>query len=418
MNHPAASKCRGLALTCLLLSVLSGCFLERAEQQAAEVEGAGTIKGTVKVTSDQKGSVIVLRYREVNGIFVQEERLMASSKGTYRFDVRPGDHFVAAFIDTNRDGLYQPGEHGFYHLDPLTVTVQSGEIVTVDPMTISGDPPEPPEDRVVVHEDTLKSHISNIGKVVPLADPKFDRKHYSMGMWRPVDFVEQVGAGLFMLQDFEEDKLPVVFVHGISGGPHDWESAIQAIDREQFQPWVLYYPSGIPLDIVARYFVQAIELMKNQYGFDRFAVAAHSMGGLVTRSFVKKFVELYPEQTDSLRFVLTVNSPIGGLKSAQKGVNLSPVVVPSWRDITPDSEFVQGLLEWSWPAEVPYHLVFSYKDGSSGDGTVSLNSQIPWSLQAEAVRTYGFNDDHVGTLDDETFLALFARILDDSVEVD
>ena len=31
--------------------------------------------------------------------------------------------------------------------------------------------------------------------------------------------------------------------------------------------------------------------------------------------------------------------------------------------------------------EVPYHLVFSYKDGSSGDGTVSLDIQIPWKLQ-------------------------------------
>jgi len=55
--------------------------------------------------------------------------------------------------------------------------------------------------------------------------------------------------------------------------------------------------------------------------------------------------------------------------------------------------------------------VFSYKTGGSNDGTVSLQSQIPLKLQAEAVRIYGFNQTHAEILNDPAFLELFHSIL-------
>ena len=68
-----------------------------------------------------------------------------------------------------------------------------------------------------------------------------------------------------------------------------------------------------------------------------------------------------------------------------------------------------------WPDKIPYHLVFSYKTGSSDDGVVHLQSQIPLKLQSEAVRMYGFKNTHAGTLNDATFLELFNMILADSL---
>jgi pimeloyl-ACP methyl ester carboxylesterase len=405
----------GVLLACLLLPGFSGCG-PKVRKQAKMVENAGVIDGTVAVASDQDGRVIVDLFRDRSGIFTLEQKVMLSSDGTFRFIVLPGPYGVAAFIDASQDGEFQRGEHGFFHLDPMIVTVQARETVTIAPMTISGDPPEMPDDLVV--EETLGRKLStkNIGKVLTLDDPIFTRENYSLGMWQPVRFLHEIGAGVFLLQPYHEDKLPVIFVHGIRGGPDDWAGVIEAMDSERFQPWVLYYPSGLRLSIVANYLVNAIEALRNLHEFDRFAVAAHSMGGLVTRSFVKQYVERYPDQAANLQFVMTVNSPMRGLKSARMGVNTSPVVVPSWRDIALESEFVEELLEWSWPSEVPYHLVFSFKEGSGGDGVVPLQSQIPWQLQEEAVRTYGFMNDHVGTLRDDSFLELFNQILEDSVE--
>jgi hypothetical protein len=91
-------------------------------------------------------------------------------------------------------------------------------------------------------------------------------------------------------------------------------------------------------------------------------------------------------------------------------------VVPSWRDIEPNSAFLQGIQSWKWPQEIPYHLVFSYNNGKSDDGVVPLESQIPQKLQSESTRMYAFNNDHVGTLNDNNFLALLNRILKDKIE--
>lgn len=43
---------------------------------------------------------------------------------------------------------------------------------------------------------------------------------------------------------------------------------------------------------------------------------------------------------------------------------------------------------------------------------VPLHGQIPWKLQTEAIRIYGFSNNHTGTLNGESFLEQFARILE------
>jgi len=101
---------------------------------------------------------------------------------------------------------------------------------------------------------------------------------------------------------------------------------------------------------------------------------------------------------------------------AASGVEFSPIVVPSWRDVEPGSDFLQGIHNWNWPKEIPYHLVISYTDGESGDGVVPLQSQSQLKLQSESVRMYVFNNDHVGTLSDKDFHAMFSNILTGRLE--
>ena len=81
--------------------------------------------------------------------------------------------------------------------------------------------------------------------------------------------------------------------------------------------------------------------------------------------------------------------------------------------MAPDREFLKGIHEWQWPKKLPYHLVFSFKDGEDGDGVVTMQSQLPNKLQSEAVEMYGFSNDHVGTLSDPRFLTLFNNLLAD-----
>jgi hypothetical protein len=103
-----------------------------------------------------------------------------------------------------------------------------------------------------------------------------------------------------------------------------------------------------------------------------------------------------------------------GMSSASNGVMYSPVVVSSWRDIAPGSEFLERIHTWKWPKTLPYHLVFSYINGESDDGVVSLDSQIPYKLQLEATGLFGFNSNHSGILKEKVFISRFNQILKSS----
>lgn len=402
-----------LVLTCLLIA-LPGCSLREIREQTETADKAGFIRGKVRLATDQKGLVNVLRFRDENNIPVLESQVVASEKGDFMFPVFPGDaHYIVAFIDANGDDRYQPGEHGNYYGEPSTIEVAVGHTLTLDPITISG--PVPKVETGVKPIDRISAAWKNIGRIATLDDPRFTRENYRMGFWRPFDFLEVAEGGLFFLREYDHGKVPVIFIHGVMGGPPDLRAVIESVDPELFQPWVFYYPTGFRLDMISDYLVEAVTRLQKRHGFRKFNVIAHSMGGLVARSFVKKYIDHSSENKDRLGLVMTVNSPMAGMPAAAAGVKNSPIVVPSWRDVEPDSDFLKEIHSWDWPGEIPYHLVISYIDGKSGDGTVPLQSQVPLKLQSESTRMYVFNNNHVGTLKDMDFLALFNSILKDSV---
>jgi len=133
------------------------------------------------------------------------------------------------------------------------------------------------------------------------------------------------------------------------------------------------------------------------------------MGGLMTRSYVKKYAEGQPSYQLSL--VVTINSPMYGMKGAEIGLKFSPIAIASWRDVASDSDYVERVHQWHWPKEIPYALIFSYLPGESDDGVVALSSQLSLSLQEEADYVIGFEAQHIGLLDEKVFLDRFNQIL-------
>ena len=396
------------------LLLLSGCALSEINEQANIVENSGTIKGEIKTKSTHTGPVIVERFRVKSGIFIGEDRVTASATGSYKFSVNPGRYYIAAFIDTNNDGISQENEPYNYYGKPTEIAVHAKDIVIVETITITDTPPIGAEK--ISSIVNLEAPEKNIGRIVSMSDPMMNSDYYSTGLWRPFDFIDQVGGGLFLLQEYDAMKIPVLFVHGINGGPKNWEKLIENMDSKKFQPWLLYYPSGVRLDMVSDYMVKAVSELQNKFKFKRINIIAHSMGGLVTRSFIKKYVEQFPKEAKDIGLVMTINSPMGGMASAASGVKYSPIVVSSWRDVAAGSDFLKNIQKWTWPQFIDYRLVFSYDEDENGDGVVLLKSQIPTKLQAEATRIYGFNDSHAGILLDEKFFTLFNTIMAESIK--
>ncbi|MBW1694942.1 MAG: hypothetical protein JRJ41_12520 [Deltaproteobacteria bacterium] len=191
------------------------------KEQTEKADNLGYIKGKIERESAQEGNVIVVRYRDKDGIPVRETSIVASNDGEYLFTLIPGKHYIAAFIDANNDGSYQPEEHGNFYGTPTTIDVIRNQTVTLLPITISG--PIPKLDSGIKPIKKVRAIWKNIGQVAAMDDPRFTRANYNLGLWKPFDFLDQAEGGLFFLQNYEKDKVPVIFVHGVLGGPADWK---------------------------------------------------------------------------------------------------------------------------------------------------------------------------------------------------
>jgi hypothetical protein len=140
------------------------------------------------------------------------------------------------------------------------------------------------------------------------------------------------------------------------------------------------------------------------------------MGGLVALSAINKLADegLPP----SLKMYCSFSTPYAGDENARKGIEIAPVVVPVWRDVAAESEFLKDLISRPFPGRLPFHLYFSYRDttkfklGESSDGSVSLRSQLVPSLQTSATKILGFNETHVGILNSEASRQTFLQLLD------
>ncbi|MEM9056979.1 MAG: alpha/beta fold hydrolase [Pseudomonadota bacterium] len=409
------ARCPSLAMAMGLALALGGCTLLDIRDQSRAVEQLAQFDGHVDVRLDDGARVYAALLHVEAGTVRWVNRFRIGRSGRFHFPAPPGDYAVAAFADENDDGAYQFEEPAGYAADnagePEIFTVAPGEEITVTPFTVRG-----PLDNVSHYDivPDLSKATQNIGARASLNDAIFERTYTSMGMWRPFDFAASVGGGLFLLQDYAPDKTPVIFVHGINGGPRDFAETIAALDTSRFQPWAFYYPSGVRLAQVSEFLVKAVNQLQAQHGFEHFFVVAHSMGGLMARSFVKRHYET--GSPAHLAFFMTINSPIGGLKSAREGVDRSPVVLPAWRDLATGSEFIRELEQWPWPERTPYHLVFSYESGEGDDGLVALESQIPSYLQKQAARVYGYNAGHAGILREPEFHTDLNAVLHASLE--
>ena len=95
----------------------------------------------------------------------------------------------------------------------------------------------------------------------------------------------------------------------------------------------------------------------------------------------------------------------------------APAIVPVWKDLDPDSEFVARLFDTPLPDGFPYHLLFGYRldklfPNESGDGTIALSSQLRAAAQREADFLRGYDQGHVSILDDDALAATLNELLE------
>jgi pimeloyl-ACP methyl ester carboxylesterase len=404
---------RGIACVAAVAACLSGCKIRQVAEQSERIDSAGTLQGTVTADQVAQGDVLVAVMRRQDTTQLALYRLIApDAKGAFAVTVPAGEFYVGAFVDENHDGHLQAGEPAQLYGKPTSIKVDPMQTVSV---ALVLTPASKPAGLDLSAGGAQQPQVGgNMGAVTAIDDPRFEPDNGLLGMWRPLDFMAGPQGGLFMLSEYDPGRIPVLFIHGIAGTPRDFTKTLEGIDLKRYQPWVFYYPSGIRLDMISNGLANAMHLMQRRYGFSQYAIVAHSMGGLVARSYVQKYAERYPDEARTLRVFVTVNSPQGGMSSAAMAVESSPIVVPAWMDVAEGSEFMQRLERYPWPADLPYYLFFSFDGDKNGDGTVPLKSQLPFVFQSQARRMYGLQGSHVGALSNPEFIGLLNELLDAS----
>src|SRR6185295_11132783 len=105
-------------------------------------------------------------------------------------------------------------------------------------------------------------------------------------------------------------------------------------------PVLFFYPSGMPLGDAAEELGARLQEFMGRHEVDRFAIVAHSMGGLVVKGMLDRVdtAKVLP----GCRLFVSVSSPWGGIEAASHAGQV-PRHPPSWDDLPPTSEFFQRI---------------------------------------------------------------------------
>jgi len=403
-----------MTLTAIVLacSLLAGCMFRDLKKEIAEEKISFRLYGRVENMAQVKGHVYVMLYAQADDQWQLDRFVLPDDDGTYAFLITPGTYMVAGFEDSNNNRQHDPGEPAGAWGSPDKIVV-AGKYESESDKKVLADrdfklTPGPfPLDNVVTsvkNNANMASSLVKIGQPATWNDPAFDQEHADTGFWKPITFLKQHGNGVYFMEPYDSGKIPILFVHGAAGTPRAWKALAQSLDSTRFQAWVYYYPSGMRLDLISTALDKIIVRLQGDYGFERMGVVAHSMGGLVSRSFILK--HMVEGGRESVKVFVSFSTPWGGVAMAAEGVEHAPEAIPSWYDVDPKSEFLEVIYAESLKPMIPHYLFFGYRGDCSlvmanSDGTIEILSQLDMRAQDDAVFVRGQNEDHMSILESE-----------------
>jgi len=152
------------------------------------------------------------------------------------------------------------------------------------------------EATIILYDPTRRSTIRLAGAQRPLAAdfaaplayyPEPGLRLGLMAMMRPQNYEQR--AGLYMLEPYDPDRIPVIFVHGLMSVPQQWVPTIAAVESDpelhgRYQFWAFAYPTGDPILISALKLRESLEQVYKLYPKTKdMVLISYSLGGLLAQ---------------------------------------------------------------------------------------------------------------------------------------
>jgi pimeloyl-ACP methyl ester carboxylesterase len=383
---------------------------------------AGTVVGEPATWSEENRAFA----RRIGEKAQIADHVVLQRPGFWYVQLAPGCYGVGAFADLDRDYEYNDEPVAAVRADPRRlVELRPGDrheeielVIESDARLLEGFDPvgrQIREGGFRSHQEQLLTSVGAFavqGEVADLDDARFGRKNGKLGYFEIYRFLYEARPGIYFLEPYDAKRIPVLFVHGALGYPQEFETLIQGLDRTRYQPWVFFYASGGRLGSTAAFLSRSIAGLQLRHGFETLAVVAHSMGGLLSRDFILRHAEQVVD--DPVRLFVSISTPWGGMSSAASGVEKSPYVVPSWRDVASNSDFTQLFFSdpgaKSLPRQLPEQVAFYMMFGVA-DETVPARSLIRWEALRDARERWPLSYDHTKILRSPEASQLLGEIL-------
>ena len=411
-------KVRPLLLI-FIAAALSSCGFAKLKDDLELYAAQGhEFDGTLALEQLETDALIVVAMHDNDGNDIYSFRVM-SGAGEFQIKAEKKPLYFFAFDDQNKDLAFQPGEPFARNtptgpVDPNAGPTNNIRIVISGDSVSAADYPRGLVGITIIDWDSEMRMNFVVGDQSTLDNALFSEEQAKKGLWQPYAFMIDGGAGIHFLEEYDADRIPIVFVHGINGTPRNFTALIEGIDRSRYQVWVYSYPSGLRMYDLAEGLFQFMETLARRYDFKDLHLIAHSMGGLVSRGTVNMCAQR--NTCKYLRSYTTLSTPWNGVASAKSGVEWAPTVVPVWRDMDPDSEYVTTLFDTPLPDGLPYQLLFGFNQTSifgsaSSDGVIKLTSQLRPAAQDQAIAMRGYDEGHVSILSSDLVIAKVYEIL-------
>ncbi len=356
---------------------------------------SSVLVGSISAPQTGAGPIIVAAYSVNRGIREIAHYTVLHDSGEFELMVDKGEYYVVAYRDRNSNLVLESGEPAEKY--GKLISAPAGGVVPPIHFTIpaTGKVSDLPLPFEISRDRPKKLYSRQAGTKLDLDDELFSDENGQKGYWEPVKFYKEIGGNIYFLEDYDPKKIPVLFIHGATGTPGGWKYFVDHIDRTHFQPWFFYYPSGARIQSMSYLLFWKLHTLQIKYGFSKMCITAHSMGGLIAKSFINDYGKYCPY----VKLFISLATPWGGDKMAEYGVKQSPAVIPCWIDMQPESEFFKSLYNTKMPEDMTFYMFYGYKGNrnifqSNNDGTITLASLLNGKLQSAAQKIFAFNEDH------------------------